>query len=328
MFRALVVEEMGEGVAAGVRDLEVGDLPAGDVRIAVAYSSLNYKDAMVLRGIGRLVRSYPHVPGIDMAGTVLETSSPRWNVGDEVVLTGWRVGESRWGGYAQQARVSGEWLVSLPEGLSARQAMAVGTAGLAAMLSVGALEEHGLEPGDGAVLVTGAAGGVGSLSVALLSALGYEVVASTGRPETAAYLSQLGAARVIDRAELSRPVERPLEHQRWSGCIDNVGGVTLGRVLSELKHGGSVAAVGLAGGNELNASLLPFLLRGVNLLGIESNTAPLPRRQAAWERLARDLPLEHLERITTEHPLGHLPELAEQILAGRVRGRVVIDVNA
>jgi acrylyl-CoA reductase (NADPH) len=327
MFKALLLEETEGRVAARVTELAEERLPPGDVSVAVAYSTLNYKDGMILNGLGRLVRQYPHVPGVDLAGTVLSSSDPNWREGDPVVLTGWRVGETRWGGYAQKARVEGVWLVKLPPELSMRRAMAIGTAGFTAMLAVMALEEHGLTPDKGEVLVTGAAGGVGSVATAILAKLGYQVAASTGRSETHDYLRALGASTIVERAGIEKPSGKPLEAERWAGCIDAVGGGTLATVLSQLKYHGSVAACGLAGGTKLEATVIPFLLRGVNLLGIDSVMCPPMRRRQAWARLARDLPQDLLDRMTTEIKLGDLPALAKEILAGKVRGRVVVDVN-
>ena len=331
MFKAILLEEDDGKVTAALQDLEEARLPGfegeGGVTVAVAYSTLNYKDGMILNGIGRLVRDYPHVPGIDFAGTVEASDHPDYKPGDEVILTGWRVGEMTWGGHAQKARVKGDWLVPLPEGLSAKRAMALGTAGFTAMLAVMALEDHGVTPDTGEVLVTGAAGGVGSVAVALLARLGYHATASTGRAETHDYLTALGARTSIDRSELSEPNKRPLETERWAGCVDCVGGTTLARVLAQTKRHGSVAAVGNAGGIKLEATVLPFLLRGVNLLGIDSATCPTPRRLKAWARLAEELPMDKLDAMTTEAVLGDLPDLAGKILKGQVRGRLVVDVN-
>ncbi len=326
MFKALVLDDRGGSVTAEVRDLDEASLPAGDVTVAIEYSSVNFKDGLVVGGRGGLVKKYPHVPGIDFAGTVIDSENPAHAVGDLVVLTGWRVGEIHWGGLAQKARVRGEWLVPLPPGLSTREAMGIGTAGFTAMLALIALEEHGLEPGAGEVLVTGAAGGVGSVATALLARRGYPVVASTGRTEAAAYLKGRGAAGVIDRAPCAEPAKRPLESERWAACVDSVGGNTLARVLAQTKYGGSVAAVGLAGGSELHHSVVPFLLRGVSLLGIDSVMCPRERRLAAWNRLSADLPREALAAITTEAGLADVPRLAGEILAGKVRGRVVVRV--
>ncbi len=329
MFKALVMDKGEDGVArAGLRDLTEADLPAGDVTVAVEFSTVNYKDGLCLSGNGGgLVRTYPHVPGIDFAGTVTASDDPRYAAGDKVVLTGWRVGEVHWGGYAQMARVKADWLVPLPAGLSTKQAMAVGTAGLTAMLAVMALEDHGLRPGAGPVLVTGAAGGVGSVAVALLAALGHEVAGVTGRPEQADYLTGLGAARIVARADLAETVKRPLEAETWAGCVDAVGGAMLARVLGQMKYGASVAAVGLAGGAGLPATVIPFLLRGVNLLGIDSVMQPYAARLRAWDRIARDLPLDKLDAMVQMATLADLPDLGAAILQGAVKGRVVVDVN-
>ena len=332
MFRAMLLAQSGETVTASVQDLDDSRLPSypedGEVTVAVAYSSLNYKDGMILRGLGRLVRQYPHVPGIDLAGTVAQSNHPAYRPGDQVLVTGWRLGELYWGGYAQKARVKGEWLVPLPDGLTGKRAMAIGTAGFTAMLAVMALEDHGVRPDIGEVVVTGAAGGVGSVAVTMLAALGYRVAASTGRPETHAYLKSLGAAAIIDRAELAEPSKRPLDSERWAGCIDSVGSTTLARILAQMRYHGAVAAVGLAGGPALETTVLPFLLRGVSLLGIDSVMCEVNRRRAAWQRLGTDMPMEKLDEITTVASLADLPRLADDILKGRVRGRVVIDVNA
>jgi len=327
-FRALLVAKAEDGATqATVQTLEDADLPAGDVTVAVEYSTLNYKDGLCLGPGGGLVRQYPHIPGIDFAGRVAQSDDPRYTPGDKVVLTGWRVGEAHWGGYATRARVKADWLVPLPTGLTTRQAMAVGTAGLTAMLAVMALEDHGLKPGNGPVLVTGAAGGVGSVATALLARLGYEVAAVTGRPETAEYLTSLGAARIVPRADLAETVKRPLESEIWAGCVDAVGGAMLARVLGQMRYGASVAAVGLAGGAALPATVVPFLLRGVNLLGIDSVMCPTARRLQAWQRISRDLPLDLLESMVQPATLADLPALGAAILNGGVQGRVVVDVN-
>ena len=330
MFRALLLEKNAEGQAtATLRQMDDSALPLGEVTVAVEWSTLNYKDGLCLSPSGSgLVRTYPHVAGIDFAGTVEASDDARYAPGDKVVLTGWRVGEAHWGGYAQKARVKADWLVPLPAGLTTRAAMAVGTAGLTAMLAVIALEAHGLQPGQSEVLVTGAAGGVGSVAVALLARLGYDVAAVTGRPETEAYLRGLGASRIIPRADLAETVKRPLEAETWAGCIDAVGGAMLARVLGQLTYGASVASVGLAGGSGLPASVIPFLLRAVNLLGIDSVMKPFAARKQAWGRIARDLDMAKLEAMTTVAGLADLPALGAAILQGQVKGRVVIDVNA
>ena len=328
MFRALILEKDGEQAVPRLADLDDSTLPAGDVTVSVEYSTINYKDGLCLSpNGGGLVRNYPHIGGIDFAGTVRDSSDPRYKAGDQVVLTGWRVGEAYWGGYATLARVRADWLVPLPNGLTTRDAMAVGTAGFTAMLAVMALERHGLTPSQGEVLVTGAAGGVGSVAVAILSHLGYQVAAVTGRPETEQYLRDLGASRIIPRAELAETVKRPLEAETWAGCVDAVGGAMLARVLGQMKYPGSVAAVGLAGGAGLPASVIPFLLRGVNLLGIDSVMQPYPARQEAWTRIATDLPMARLHAMVQMATLSDLPRLGADILKGAVQGRVVVDVN-
>ena len=331
MFKALVVEKDAESgkTEAAVREVGLEDLPQAEVTVAVEYSTVNYKDGLCIGPGGGLVRSYPHVPGIDFAGTVEQSSDDRYKPGDKVVLTGWRVGEAHWGGYAQKARVRADWLVPLPEGLDTRAAMAVGTAGLTAMLAVMALEDHGLAPGHGPVLVTGAAGGVGSVAVALLAHLGHEVAAVTGRPETEDYLRGLGATRIVPREELTEVTRKPLESEEWAGCVDAVAGAMLGRVLKQMKYGTSVAAIGLAGGAAIEGALItPFILRGVNLLGIDSVMQPYANRLRAWERIARDLPMDRLEEMVQPATLADLPGLGRDILKGQVRGRVVVDVNA
>ena len=327
-IRALVVDKAEDGpVTASVTEITEASLPEADVTVAVEYSTLNYKDGLCITGSGGLVRSFPHVPGIDFAGTVEATTSDRFAVGDKVVLTGWRVGEVWWGGYAQKARVKSDWLVKLPDGMTTRQAMAVGTAGFTSMLSVMALEAHGLDKANGPVLVTGAAGGVGSVATAILANLGYEVAAVTGRPETADYLKSLGATQIVAREDLAEAPSRPLDRETWNGCIDAVGGAMLARVLTQVKYGSSVAAVGLAGGAKLPTTVVPFLLRGVNLLGIDSVMQPLANREIAWGRIASDLPMDTLEAMVSEATLIDLPELGAAILKGGVKGRVVVDVN-
>ncbi len=330
MFKALVMTKDADSgkASAAIEELNEDQLPDGEVTVAVDYSTVNYKDGLCLspKG-GGLVRNYPHVPGIDFAGTVEASSDDRYKTGDKVVLTGWRVGEAHWGGYSQKARVKADWLVPLPDGITARQAMAVGTAGFTAMLAVMALEDHGLKPGNGPVLVTGAAGGVGSVATAILAHLGYEVAAVTGRPETADYLKSLGATEIVPRADLNETVKRPLESETWAGCVDAVGGDMLARVLGQMKYGASVAAVGLAGGAALPATVIPFLLRGVNLLGIDSVMQPFENRQRAWQRIATDLPMEKLDAMVHPATLADLPKLGADILAGQVQGRVVVDLN-
>lgn len=327
-FTALLLEESGGKVSGSVKELPDASLPAGDVTVGVTHSTLNYKDGMILEGIGRLVRQYPHVPGVDFAGVVEDSQHKDWRKGDAVVLTGWRVGEAQWGGHATRARVKGDWLVPLPKAMSAKQAMAVGTAGFTSMLAVMALEVHGLKPESGEVLVTGAAGGVGSVATAVLAKLGYKVACSTGRPETRDYLKSLGAATIVERAALAAPSGKPLDSERWAGAVDSVGGTTLATVLSQMKYRGSAAACGLAGGPKLETTVLPFLLRGVNLLGIDSVMCPMGQRRQAWERLARDLPLAKLDSMTVTAKLADLPRLAGDILKGQVRGRVVVETGA
>ena len=327
MFNAMIVEKDDAGqTSASVQQIDLDRLPAGEVTVAVDYSTVNYKDGLCLGPGGGLVRNYPHIPGIDFAGTVEASDDARYKPGDKVVLTGWRVGEAHWGGYAQKARVKADWLVPLPEGLSTRDAMAVGTAGLTAMLAVMALEDHGIKAGP--VLVTGASGGVGSVATAILSHLGYKVAAVTGRPEGADYLRDLGATEIIAREELAETVKRPLEGERWGGCVDAVGGAMLARVLGQMEYGASVAAVGLAGGAGLPATVIPFLLRGVNLLGIDSVMQPYDNRLRAWKRVASDLPMDKLQAMVTPATLSDLPRLGADILQGQVRGRVVVDVNS
>ncbi len=328
-FKALIVDKPEEGaVTQTVAEIGEDRLPDGDVTVAVAYSTLNYKDGLCILGQGGLVRKFPHVPGIDFAGTVEASDDERYKPGDKVVLTGWRVGEAHWGGYAQKARVKADWLVPLPGGLTTRQAMAVGTAGFTAMLAVMALEDHGLTPDDGPVLVTGAAGGVGSVATAILANLGYKVAAVTGRPEAADYLTSLGAAQIVPREQINEVSKRPLESETWAGCIDAVGGAMLARVLGQLKYRCSAAAVGLAGGADLPATVIPFLLRGVNLLGIDSVMQPYENRLTAWRRIATDLPMDKLEAMIQPATLADLPEMGKAILKGQVRGRIVVDVNA
>jgi acrylyl-CoA reductase (NADPH) len=328
MFNALVLDGAGGAVTPSIQLLDEASLPAGNVTVAVDFSGINYKDGLVVTGAGALVKRYPHVPGIDFAGSVSESRDPSFRTGDPVVLTGWRVGELQWGGLAQKASVHGEWLVPLPAGLSPRRAMAIGTAGFTAMLAVMALEERGVTPSSGEILVTGAAGGVGSVATAILAQRGFQVVASTGRSEAQDYLKGLGAAAIIDRASFAEPAKRPLEGERWAACVDSVGGNTLARVLAQTKYGGSVAAVGLAGGSKLEHTVIPFILRGVSLLGIDSVLCPRERRLMAWTRLLSDLPFDKLDAMTVTAGLADVPRLAAQILRGEIRGRVVIDVNA
>lgn len=329
MFRAIVLDKGAGGEhLLGLRELDEADLPAGDVTVAVEYSTVNYKDGLFMAPDGGRATVFPLVPGIDFAGVVERSHDPRYAPGDRVILTGWRVGESHWGGFAEKARVAADWLVPLPEGLSTRQAMAIGTAGLTAMLAVQALEDHGLVAGTGEVLVSGAAGGVGSVAVALLAQAGHEVVALSGRKEAAAYLRDLGAAQVMARAELEAPPSAPLEAERWAGAISPIGGPVLSRLLRQMRYGACVASIGLAGGAEFQGDVRPFILRGVNLLGIESVMQPFGARQRAWARLARDLALDKLEAMTRMAPLAEVPALGAAILRGDIRGRVVVDVRA
>ncbi|MBR9649713.1 MDR family oxidoreductase [Thalassovita aquimarina] len=329
MFNALIVDKDEDGKThAAVKQIGLDDLPHAEVTVAIDYSTLNYKDGLCIGPGGGLVRHYPHVPGIDFAGTVEASEDDRYKPGDKVVLTGWRVGEAHWGGYAQKARVKAEWLVPLPEGLSSRQAMAVGTAGLTAMLAVMALEDQGMEKDHGPVLVTGAAGGVGSVATAILARLGYEVAAVTGRPEQADYLKGLGASTIVPREDFAEVTRKPLESEQWAGCVDAVGGVMLGRVLKQMKYGTSVAAIGLAGGAAIEGALItPFILRGVNLLGIDSVMQPYENRVRAWNRIVTDLPMDKLEAMVQPAILSDLPKLGSDILKGQVKGRVVVDVN-
>lgn len=325
-FKALVVDQAGEN-RASLQQLRKDQLPAGDVLVRVAYSTVNYKDGLAVTGQGKILRSFPIVPGIDLSGTVEESSSPAFKPGDPVLVTGFGIGEQYWGGFSQYARVKSEWLVPLPAGLTLRQAMGIGTAGFTAMLSVMALEERGLRPGGRAVVVTGAAGGVGSVAVAILARLGYHVVASTGRRELQEYLLSLGAREILDRSVLATPSNRPLESERWGGAVDTVGGETLASLLRTMARGASVAACGLAGGSALHTTVMPFILRGVALIGIDSTMCPQDRRLAAWDRLTRDLPLDALESMIEVVSLEDVPAISQEILKGRIRGRVVVDMS-
>lgn len=329
-FTALVVDKDDAGtVTQSIETMDDSRLPDGDVIVDVAYSTLNYKDGLCITGKGGLVRTFPHVPGIDFAGVVSKSSDSRYKAGDPVILTGWRVGEAWWGGYATKACVKADWLVPMPDGMTAQHAMAIGTAGLTSMIAIMALEDHGLTPDKGEVLVTGAAGGVGSVAVSILSHLGYDVAAVTGRPETADYLKSLGANTIIPRDELTEENKRPLETERWAGTVDAVGGEMLGRVLKQTKAGGSVAAIGLAGGAAVPSfTVVPFLLRGINLLGIDSVTCPYERRVAAWQRLVTEMPLNRLEPMIEEHSMSDLPALGAAILKGHVKGRALIDIKS
>ena len=328
-FECLFLEsEDGKSVTHSFQTMGNESLPEGNVTVAIKYSTLNYKDGMIINGLGRMVRNYPHVPGIDFCGVVEESSSPDHKPGDEVILTGWGVGENHWGGFAQRARVKSDWLVPLPTGLSLRQSMAIGTAGLTAMLAIMAMEDNGLTNNvEKDILVTGAAGGVGSVAVSLLANLGYNVAAGTGRAETHDYLRDLGATTVVSREELEETPKGPLSRETWAGIIDNVGGVILGNALPSLAYWGTAASVGNASGIEFTSNVLPFLLRGINLCGINSSHIPKARRVIAWDRLAADLPSNKLDGITEEAPLTQLPELATKILQGKVRGRTVITLE-
>ncbi|MBF0305806.1 MAG: oxidoreductase [Alphaproteobacteria bacterium] len=325
-FKALLLTEADGKVHAAIEELDDRALPPGDVTVRVSHSTLNYKDGLILNGLGRLVRTYPHVPGVDFVGEVERSDSPAWRPGDRVIVTGWRVGELHWGGYAGKARVKSDWLVPLPRGLTPERAMAIGTAGFTSMLAIMALEEHGLSPAGGEVVVTGAAGGLGGIAVAVLAKLGYKVAAVTGRAAEADYLGTLGAASVLDRAELADGPKKPMLGERWAGAVDAVGGKVLAAVVAQLRQRASVAVCGNAGGIEVPTTVLPFILRGVNMLGIDSVLCPVPRRMAAWERLARDLPMDLLDSMTTRASLEDLPTLGKRILEGGVRGRVVIEL--
>ena len=326
--KAIVAEEVNGKVRASLKEISTNDLPAGDVTVRVAYSTLNYKDGLAVTGTAKIARRLPMVCGIDLAGTVEESSSADYKPGDHVVITGWGLSESHWGGFAQKQRVKSEWLIPAPKELSLKQTMAIGTAGFTSILSVMALEHMGVKPGEQEVIVTGAAGGVGSVAVAILAQLGYKVAASTGRAELGDYLRSLGATSIVERAVLEKPSGRPLDAERWAGGIDSVGGETLASVLRGTRYGGAVAACGLAGGASLPTAVYPFILRGVSLLGIDSVMCPKLQRLEGWRRLARDLPLAKLDAMTTVEPMSKVPELAQAILKGQIRGRVVIDVNA
>ena len=325
-FKAIRIDKAEQGQSVALVDFDEKDLMDGDVTVKVEWSTINYKDGLALTGKAPVVRRFPMIAGIDFAGTVEQSSHPQWKAGDKVVCTGWGVGETHLGGHAEKARVKGEWLVPLQPGMTAREAMAIGTAGYTAMLAVLALERHGIVPARGPVVVTGAAGGVGSVALAILGKLGYHVVASTGRPQESEYLQGLGAAEIIDRAELAG-TPRPLGKERWAGGIDSVGSTTLANVLSMTRYGGAVAACGLAGGMDLPASVAPFILRAVSLLGIDSVMCPQVLRREAWSRLASDLDRGKLAAMTTEIGLAGVPDAAGAILAGRVRGRIVVKIG-
>ncbi|MGY8680285.1 MDR family oxidoreductase [Bradyrhizobium sp. UFLA05-153] len=324
-FKAIRIDKADKGTTAALTQFDEAELMDGDVTVRVEWSTLNYKDGLALTGKAPVVRRFPMIAGIDFAGTVENSSHPQWKAGDKVVCTGWGMGETHLGAYAEKARVKGDWLVALPQGLSARDAMAIGTAGFTAMLAVLALEKQGISPKSGPVVVTGAAGGVGSVATAVLSKLGYHVIASTGRAAEASYLKELGAAEVIDRNELSAPA-KPLAKERWAGGVDSVGSTTLANLLSMTKYGGAIAACGLAAGMDLPSSVAPFILRGVCLLGIDSVMCPIAPRKAAWQRLASDLDRTKLTEITKEIPLDQIVEWGPKILAGEVRGRIVVKI--
>lgn len=324
-FKAIRIDKADKGTTAALTQFDDAELMDGDVTVRVEWSTLNYKDGLALTGKAPVVRRFPMIAGIDFAGTVETSAHPQWKAGDKVVCTGWGMGETHLGAYAEKARVKGDWLVALPQGLSARDAMAIGTAGFTAMLSVLALEKHGLSPKSGPVVVTGAAGGVGSVATAVLSKLGYYVIASTGRASEADYLKEIGAAEIIDRNELSAAA-KPLAKERWAGGVDSVGSTTLANLLSMTKYGGAIAACGLAAGMDLPSSVAPFILRGVCLLGIDSVMCPIEPRKAAWQRLASDLDRTKLSEITHEIPLDEVSEWGAKILAGQVRGRIVVKI--
>jgi acrylyl-CoA reductase (NADPH) len=327
-FRALVLTQGADRKVTGaIETLPEDKLPPGDVVVAIDCSTLNYKDGLVLTTGGGLVKTWPHVGGIDFAGTVETSENAAFKAGDKVVLNGYRVGELHWGGYATKARVKGDWLVRLPGSLSTRRAMAIGTAGYTSMLCVMALEKHGIDPAQGEILVTGAAGGVGSVAVAILAKLGYSVVAATGRPQEGEYLKSLGAATIMDRKELTEAPDRPLLGERFAGVVDTVSGVMFARALAQVKYGGAAAVCGLAAGPSFPGSILPFILRGVSVYGIDSVMLPKAPREEAWRRLGSDLPVDKLDSTVSEAGLGDLMALAPKILKGEVRGRVVVDVN-
>jgi len=324
-FKAIRIDKADKGTTAALTQFDEADLMDGDVTVRVEWSALNYKDGLAVTGKAPVVRRFPMIAGVDLAGTVEQSSHPQWKAGDKVICTGWGMGETHLGAYAEKARVKGDWLVRLPEGMSTREAMAIGTAGFTAMLSVLALEKHGLTPNHGPVVVTGAAGGVGSVATAVLSKLGFHVIASTGRLSEADYLKGLGAAEVIDRSELSGPA-KPLAKERWAGGVDSVGSTTLANVLSMTKYAGAIAACGLAAGMDLPTSVAPFILRGVCLLGIDSVMCPIERRKIAWSRLASDLDRTKLTEITHEIGLDQVIDAGAKILAGQVRGRIVVEI--
>ena len=328
-FNALVVEKDEETnvTSSEVKKISLSDLPEGDVLVNVEYSNVNYKDGLCIGPGAGLVKTYPHVPGIDFAGTVEISQNDNYQKGDQVILTGWRVGEIVWGGYSQKARVKSSQLVKMPKNMTTKEAMTMGTAGFSAMLAIIRLEEMGLSKENGEVLVTGATGGVGSVATVVLSNLGYEVVTVSGKSSSSEYLKSLGSKRIIDRSELNELIKRPLESASWAGCIDTVGGNTLSRLIGQLKYGASVAVVGNAGGNNLSASAIPFMLRGVNMLGIDSAMQPYENRVKIWERLNKDFPKGFFESITEVISLSDLPRVGKEILDGKIKGRLVVDVN-
>lgn len=326
MFKAILINKDDSRQQVNLAEVERSNLPEGDVLIRVDYSTVNYKDALAISGKSPVVRKFPMVPGIDLAGTVEESQHPAWKTGDRVVLNGWGVGEQHWGGLAQYARLNGDWLIATPEQFSARDAMIIGTAGYTASLCVAALEAHGVKPGDGEVLVTGASGGVGSVAIALLAGAGFEVVASTGKTSESSYLQSLGASSAIDREELGNP-GKPMQKERWAGVVDAVGGFTLANACAQTRYGGTVAACGLAQSMDFPASVAPFILRGVTLCGIDSVMAPLDSRRSAWLRLANELASATLESMATDIGLADVIASADDVLAGKVKGRLVVDVN-
>jgi acrylyl-CoA reductase (NADPH) len=326
-MKAIVINKDDDNYSAALSDVDEADLPEGDVTVAVDYSTLNFKDSLAITGASPVVRSFPMVPGIDLAGTVEESSNADYSTGDKVILNGWGVGETHWGGLAQKARLNGDWLIPMPDAFTTKQAMGIGTAGYTAMLCVLGLEKNGVTPDQGDILVTGAAGGVGSVAISVLAKLGYNVIASTGRADEADYLKALGASDIIDRNELSEK-GRPLGKERWAGAVDAVGSFTLANVCAQTKYGGTVAACGLAQGFDLPATVMPFILRGVTLAGIDSVMAPKAKRIEAWNRLATDLDIGQLESMMVEIPLSEAVDTAPKQLAGQTRGRVVVNVNS
>lgn len=325
-YRALILNQDSEGKVSGdVQTISDADLPQeGEVVVDIDYSNLNYKDGLIMNGLGKLVRDYPHIPGVDMAGTVVSSEDQRYKAGDKVLVTGWRYGEIWWGGYAERTRVKADWIVPQPKGTTSREVMILGTAGVTATQAIMRLEARGLTPDDGEVLVTGAAGGVGSLAVAMLANRGYQVAAVTGRPETADYLTTLGASKIVPRSDLSEPSDKPMESAAWAGCIDNVGGSTLSRVIGQMAYGASVAAIGNTGGIKLETTVLPFLLRGVNILGIDSVMTPYEQRVTYWENAVKWMPMEKIDHIVSEAKLEEMMGHAQSILKGQVKGRILV----